>query len=375
MKSNQYLGQFLETLDTLDKGGKYTSGMVISTPGAGKTTTVELWCKLHDYNLTTLIASNFSADDILGLQSVINGRIERLTPSWFNELSELAKNGKRNVLFLDEITATDAYIQAPLFNLVFSKCLCGKNLPENTLIIASGNYSDDLGGNFKMTSPLVNRFMLLNLTDEDFSLMDILDKDITKMTSKKDIKEFLGISSTKGTLWNFDKFKDWVKNNPTEFSIGSSDYVEGKEYGGLLGFTSIRSFQYALIFTEAFMGMFNSDIWIRIVGDTLGLSTKREGKPMRSVLSFFEREFKNEEVSKGSNITEFNSIADFCEYYVDKDGKDIPNEFYSEFDKFMRTFDMLDATPLDIDIATKVFSKYYNDTKLTYIRDRVLAMV
>lgn len=226
-----------------------------------------------------------------------------------------------------------------------------------------------------MTSPLVNRFMLLNLTDEDFSLMDILDKDITKMTSKKDIKEFLGISSTKGTLWNFDKFKDWVKNNPTEFSIGSSDYVEGKEYGGLLGFTSIRSFQYALRFTEAFMGMFNSDIWIRIVGDTLGLSTKREGKPMRSVLSFFEREFKNEEVSKGSNITEFNSIADFCEYYVDKDGKDIPNEFYSEFDKFMRTFNMLDATPLDIDIATKVFSKYYNDTKLTYIRDRILAMV
>lgn len=362
MKANQYIGQFLETLDSMDKNGNQIPGMIISSPGFGKTSTIAMWCDHHDYNLTTLIASNFSADDILGLQAVNNGKLERLAPSWFNKMCALANNGKRNVLFLDEIGACDSYIQAPLFNLIFNHDLAGYSLPKNTLIVAASNYSEDLNGTFKMTAPLVNRFLILNLRNEDFSIMDILDGGISDM-NKKERLDFMGITKSDNKKYSFENFRNWVKDNPTEFKIGPSTFTEDNELGGLLGFISLRSFNYALKFTEAYMNTFNDNIWMRIVGDTLGISAKREGKPMRIILECNESNFFNEENISFNDSTIYNVCNSILA------DQELSDRKVAILENLINNASVDNITGADLDVFTKVCSRYANNHKVQYLNN------
>lgn len=365
MKSNEYVGQFLEVLDQLDKEGKYVPGMIMSSPGFGKTSTVDKWCKLKDYNLVTLIASNFSSDDILGLQAVKDGELKRLSPSWFNDLCKLSENGKRNVLFLDEISATDAYIQAPLFNLIFNHDLAGRKLPDNTLIVSAGNYSEELGNAFKMTAPLVNRFMILNLVNEDFSLMDILDGGINNITDKDEITAYLGLIELEKKEYSFKRFKDWVKDNRTEFKFGKSEFTEDISKGGLLGFISLRSFSYSMMFTEAYMSKFNGNIWMRIVGDTLGFSNKREGKLLREVLKCNEAEFIS--IEEDSSNRKSSTIESICDEII-KEGK-LSQELLSELESLINKVTIDSITSSDLSKFTQLSSKFVKDEKVKYLND------
>lgn len=358
MKANKYVGQFLETLDNLDKSGKHIPGLIVSSPGFGKTSTIDIWCKYHDYNLTTLIASNFSADDILGLQAVDSGRLKRLTPSWFNSLIETSENGKRNVLFLDEIGACDAYIQSPLFNLIFNHDLAGAKLPDNTLIVAASNYSEDLNNSFKMTAPLVNRFMILNLRPQDFDIMEVLDNDLD-LIDKKSMEEFLGLVPEK--RYSFAKFKDWVTNNWQEFKFNKSKYVEDQEMGGLLGFISLRSFNYAIQFTEAYMSNYGDSIWMRIVGDTLGVSAKREDKPMRLVLECYEQSFAYDE-----NAFMQKTIAALCDM-ISAGGKELLEDNLSILERMVSEATQDNITGADIASFVALQSKYTSNDMLDKI--------
>lgn len=352
MNSNKHIGQFLETLDDLDKKGKYVPGLIMSSPGFGKTTTIEAWCKIKDYNLTTLIASNFSSDDILGIQAVKDGELKRLTPSWFNCLLEKAKNGKRNVLFLDEISAADAYIQAPLFNLIFNHDLAGKSLPDNTMIIAAGNYSEELGNAFKMTAPLVNRFMILNLTLEDYSFTEILNNNgINTIYDEDEMKSYIGIKEPSIKKWSFEKFKSWILDNRPEFKPGKSEFIEDIEVGGLLGFMSLRSFSYSLQFAEAYMAKYNDDIWIRIFGDTLGMSQKREGKPLRDVIKMNKTSFLGSREKVSSNY-ENKRVSDICRVLVGMGNLDSPEA--------IEALDSLEKKVIDTDIS-KISSQDFRD--------------
>jgi len=361
MKANEYIGQFLETLDNLDKNGQHVPGMIVSSPGFGKTSTIEKWCKYHDYNLTTLIASNFSADDILGLQAVNNGELKRLTPSWFNEMQTLSKNKKRNVLFLDEIGACDAYIQSPLFNLIFNHDLAGKKLPDNTLILAAGNYSDELGNAFKMTAPLVNRFMILNLTNDDFSLMEILDGGIRDIKSDEELAEYIGINEHKDKKYNFERFKNWVRDNKSEFKFGKAEFTDDTAMGGLLGFTSLRSFSYSMMFSEAYMGKFSDNIWMRVVGDTLGISNKREGKPMRDILKINEDNFLTLTNKQKAAI----SIAEVCDL-IEKHGS-LDQDLMSQLEEAVKKASLDNISTDDLTRFTALSSKYTSDEKMRYL--------
>lgn len=291
MKANQYIAKFVKVIDDMDKKGTKIPGLILSHAGFGKTSTIKKYCEAMDYNLVTLIPSMFASDDILGIQSVKDGKLVRLTPSWFNKLKETIKNGKRTVLFIDEITTCDPYIQGPLLDLIFNGNLGEEKLPKNLFIVAAGNYSDDLNNVFKMSAPLVNRFVILNLNNDDFDVIELLRGDsFDKLENPEQIKEFLGLDENKEKLFNFDNFKKWIIEDG-EISFGNTQYTEDPKVG-LVGFTSIRSLDYSLRFAEAYMGTYNDPVWIRIVGDTLGTSTKREGKFMRDVLESFIMKFK-----------------------------------------------------------------------------------
>lgn len=264
MKSNVLIGRFLETLDSLDKEDIKIPGLIMSSPGYGKTTTVEMWSKYHDYNLTTLIASQYSQDDILGIQAVNNGKLERLTPAWFNSMVEKAKNGKRNVLFIDEITTCDEFIQAPLLNLIFARNLGLRKLPHNTLIVTAGNYSEDLNGVFSLTAPLVNRFMILNLVISDFDMAEVVSQSIRDVT---DLPAFLGISNDTPLEFDPSSLSKFIYNH-VPFGVSS---ITNNSKIGLTGFTSVRSVYNSISYYKKYVSMYNSPDWTRVIGDTLGI--------------------------------------------------------------------------------------------------------
>ena len=374
MKTNQYMGQFLETIDLIDKQAdeairngkkaKRVAGIIMSNPGIGKTSTVNLWTQYKGYNLVTLTPSTYSVDDILGLDvrvgdEVMGYRMERIAPSWFHELADKAQNGRRNVLFIDEISATTDILQPPLFRLVFDRVLATKRLPENTLVIAAGNYSEDLNNAFKMTAPLVNRFMILNLLNTDVSYRELLEdeEDIDEI-SYEDIPEFLGLTSPSRKKYDFNRFKEWVGDNLSEFTPGKAEYVEGVDFGGLLGFISPRAFKFSMIFAEAYMSRFNDPIWMRIVGDTLGMSKKREGNAIRTVLMANELEFL---AMESKEVKTFRSLRD------EALSMGLTDDVLKGLNDLVRNATLSNTTSADLKYFSDIVSKYPTNETLDYL--------
>lgn len=358
MKSNQNIAKFLETIDQISLAGDNVPGLIMSRPGFGKTSTVRLWCSYKDYNLFTLIPSRYSSDDVLGLQSVENGVLHRLTPSWYNKLVELAKNGKRTVLFLDEITTCDPYIQGPLLDLVFSKAL-GEDyfLPENLLIVAAGNYASDLNNMYRLSSPMVNRFQILNLVNDDYNLYEIIDDEFNKIKTKKQIEEFLDLEKPNKHKYSFDKFKDWIKFS-REISFGKPEVIEDEE-AGILGYTSTRSFDGALKFACTYMQNFNDELWMRVVGDTLGTSSKREGKFMKDILSSFSEEFIDDNKSD-------RSIFEICNDIMS--GKN-DNSLFLELEDVIKNTNWEDITEADYKSFIDMSKMFSSNRKVKFLVD------
>lgn len=282
MKSNELIAKFMEVLDILDKSNRKYPGIIMSAPGLGKTSTIEMWCNLKGYKLTTLIASQYSQDDILGIQSVVNGRLERLTPSWYNKMIEGSSPDTRHVLFIDEITTCDEFIQAPLLNLIFSGDLgAGHKLPSNTMIVTAGNYSEDLNGAFSMTAPLVNRFLILNISPSDCDMTETLRGDFSRVLkgSDEDKKDYLNFEGKGKIAWSIKKLRGFFSKRP--FTVPR---IINNSREGLLGFTSIRSVTYAMSFAEEYFKLYSDSDWTRIVGDTLGVAYPKSASPSKEYL-------------------------------------------------------------------------------------------
>lgn len=352
MKANKYIARTLNTVDKMSLAGVNVPLLLMSRPGFGKTSTIAKFCEYKDYNLYSLIASQYSSDDILGLQTLKNGKLERVTPAWFDEMEEMMKNGKRTILFLDEITCVDEWVQGSLLDLIFSRKLGTKKLSDNVLVLAAGNYSKDLNNAFKMTAPLINRFVILNLWNEDFDVSDFIS-DSFETLSKDDIEKYLGLKEDT-PAYDFEKFKKWVGES-SEITFGKSEYTEDERYG-LLGFTSVRSLSYSLKFTQAYTQCYSDKLWMRIVGDTLGVSSVRPGKHLRSVLEACSSKF----VSKAGEDAE--TITMICDRILE-------NKSYTEadLDKISRIITNTptdDLTSEDIKKIYSVTTQYCNDPKI-----------
>lgn len=361
MKANQYIAKFVKVIDDMDKKGIKVPGLILSHAGFGKTSTIQKYCEAMNYNLITLIPSMFASDDILGIQSVNNGKLVRLTPSWFNNLKSTIKNGKRTILFVDEITTCDPYIQGPLLDLIFNGNLGEEKLPSNVFIVAAGNYAEDLNNVFKMSAPLVNRFVILNLNEEDFDIVELLrDNTFSSLNTPAEIVKFLDLESPVEKEFSFDNFKKWIIED-NEISFGATQYTEDSKIG-LVGFTSIRSLDYTLKFAEAYMGTYNDPIWIRVVGDTLGTSSKREGKFMRDVLYSFISKFRPQTTS--ANLT-----LEYIEELFDRYGDTAEN--VDLLDNFVENMNIAEVTTREISALTRFLSKYLKNSSISRISTKL----
>lgn len=354
MKLNLKIGRFLHIIRKINH-----PGIIMSVPGLGKTSTIEMYCKAFDLNLTTLIASQYASDDILGIQVNDNGKLKRLTPSWFDDLLERSQNGKPNILFIDEITTCDEFIQAPLLNLIFNKSLGLHKLPENTFILAAGNYEDCLNKAFTMTAPLVNRFLILNLSPSDINIEELIEDKFRKIKSRTEMLRYLGLDAV-------DKLESLIEEDPSSYAPDSKILATIKTVfkndvnfncsfknsmnTGLVGFGSMRSVQYALDYTimSVTLGLTGADL-VDVISDTVGGRESFKSNMIRVL-----QNINISEAIKSTNETDImkmtvreleNTVRKFMEdpfkltekqyQQISKRQRELPTGLYSEFKKII----------------------------------------
>ena len=347
MRSNVLIARFVETLDSMDQAGKRLPGLLLSHPGFGKTSTIRMYAEYKGYNCVELIPSQYAPDDVVGVQVYENGELVKKQPAWFRKVVAKAQE-KRTILFVDEITTCNPYIQGPLLDLIFSRSIGEAKLPENVFIIAAGNYSSDLNGEFTMSNPLINRFLLLNLSNSDFDLDEILDEDFENRKSAQEIESYLGLAEDEIKSYDYESIKRWMKESG---NIGFGNTTpEEVEQLGILGFTSIRSINFVNKFIRAYVQKYSDDSWMRIAGDTLGTSIRKENKPMRLIFKMEEENFcfktENSELSLTEVLSEIVSADE------------LTLEMLTKLEKAVIATPANDITNQDLNNCTKIVKKF-----------------
>ena len=153
--------------------------LIMSNPGIGKSTTVSMFAEVRGYHLELLRGNSTTENEVLGydvLDQENSNTTKHTRPSWYTRILEKEKEGKATLLFLDEITTANAYVQAALLHLVFERCVGSEKLPSSTIIVSAGNYAENLDNTMNMLAPLMNRFMIYNIIPEVSDLDIFLSK-------------------------------------------------------------------------------------------------------------------------------------------------------------------------------------------------------
>lgn len=177
-----------------------TSGvptLLIASPGFGKSTTVEIFAKLRGYELIVLRGSTMSETEVMGFDAVNQKKdgieVRHCRPTWFEQLLGYNAQGKKTLLFLDEILGCNAYIQSALLNLIFERKVDAEKLPESCLIVAAGNHINNMTNEFQALSALWNRFCIYNVTADENALDEFLS--YYDGASTGDMKDFMTLKA------------------------------------------------------------------------------------------------------------------------------------------------------------------------------------
>lgn len=124
-------------------------------PGAGKSDMVRQVAEERMMPVIDFRAILRDPVDLRGLPAVHNGVARWLPPS---DLPDAARDGEEGILFLDELNAAPASVQAACFGLVLDRKVGEYHLPPGWRIIAAGNRQSDRAAAQRMPTALANRF-------------------------------------------------------------------------------------------------------------------------------------------------------------------------------------------------------------------------
>lgn len=165
-------------------------------PGYGKTSVVEAWAEANGYHTEEIMGAAFPREEVLGYMVNVNGKLEMLEPFWFRRIKEKAAEGKKTVLFIDELPTAGTDVQSSLLRLIFGRAIGnGEKLPDDTIIISAGNYKANLPGWCDIMSPSLNRFCVVNV--EEDSLEQIVDDYVINEMPTPNLPNFGHITNDK----------------------------------------------------------------------------------------------------------------------------------------------------------------------------------
>ncbi|GMO40859.1 MAG: hypothetical protein Ta2B_20640 [Termitinemataceae bacterium] len=275
--------------------------LLIANPGMAKSTIVTQWARRNGYHVETLIGTRFTQEDILGFQvrneDKENGTsvLELLEPHWYRNIILQNSCGKKSLLFLDELSTVQENVQGAMLQLIFERTIGhGKTLPPSTLIIAAANYKQNIPVFFNIMAPILNRFCIVNLQYETFSLFldeflqDETDRDKNLIAFNRHIDSHIDkkvdaetSSAVRFGLKNiFKTIFETFKSTPDSCNINNQAYNNiyetDSEY--VYNFLSGRTLYYLQLVTISFLrlGLTLKDharIIVNMVFGLVGLGT------------------------------------------------------------------------------------------------------
>ena len=125
-------------------------------PGVGKSAIVRQLAQSLKQTLQDIRALLLDPVDLRGLPFLgADNRSKWATPDFLPQ-------GGEGILFLDELNAAPAMVQASCYQLVLDRKLGEYTLPDGWAIVAAGNRDSDRGATTRMPTPLRNRFVHLD---------------------------------------------------------------------------------------------------------------------------------------------------------------------------------------------------------------------
>lgn len=130
-------------------------------PGVGKSSVVRDICKEQNWKMVDLRLSLLNPVDLRGLP-VINKETREV--DWFPpKFLPRYDDSEVGVLFLDEINLAPLATQSAAYQLILDKRVGEYQFPPHWKIIAAGNRETDRANVYKISAPLANRFIHLEV--------------------------------------------------------------------------------------------------------------------------------------------------------------------------------------------------------------------
>jgi hypothetical protein len=160
-------------------------------PGVGKSSLVGQAADRLGVALVDLRATLLDAVDLRGLPSLDRGRAVWSPPAFLPRAGD-------GVLFLDELAQAAPLVQAACLQLTLDRRVGEYELPDGWSVVAASNRAEDRAGTHRLISPLLNRFVHLDL---DVSNEDWQQWAVTNQVAPE-VRAFLQYRP--GLLFQFD---------------------------------------------------------------------------------------------------------------------------------------------------------------------------
>lgn len=139
------------------------SVLVKGVHGIGKSERAEAYAQKHGHHCEVLFLSHQETGDLIGIPKEKHDITYWTVPSWLNKMYEAAEQGKKCVLFLDELNRARLDVRQASLQLVLSKQIHQHKLPANTLVIAAVNPEDGDYQVSELDDALKDRFVTFTL--------------------------------------------------------------------------------------------------------------------------------------------------------------------------------------------------------------------
>jgi hypothetical protein len=186
--------------------------MIWGPPGIGKSEIVQSIGDELNRRVIDIRLALWEPTDIRGIPYYDSAHKEmRWSPP-----SEFPKEiGDNSLIFFDELPSAVPSVQAASYQLIHNRKVGEYKLPDGVDVISAGNRENDRGVTYKMPSPLLNRFIHLELKSDftdwlnDWAIPKKADNSIVSFLSwsKKDLFDFDPKSASKAFAtprsWSF----------------------------------------------------------------------------------------------------------------------------------------------------------------------------
>ncbi|QEL17769.1 AAA family ATPase [Limnoglobus roseus] len=125
-------------------------------PGVGKSAVVRHAADALKMKLVDVRATLLDPVDLRGLPKVTKDRAEWCPPAFLPRAGD-------GVLFLDELAQAPPLVQAACLQLVLDRRVGEYELPPGWAVVAASNRQEDRAGTHRLITPLLNRFVHLDL--------------------------------------------------------------------------------------------------------------------------------------------------------------------------------------------------------------------